>query len=527
MERIAPSRRSPPSGAVGRAVELALKDVRAVQGRATEDLRVEDAIRDLSLHGREVHVSVVLPNGIRRDDVRDLVKGLLQKHGAAGVRVELHQPADTKAAVKSANQALEAIHGRRTRDVRVEDGVASLAAREDGKIAVLLKPNQPYDEGRIADAVHRLLKDAGVKAPALAFVRPAVEAFLPAKLVADANASLDKVRQRHSTDLRAEDDIVNLHWSGHSVRIILSARPNHSDALIVEAARNHLDRAGLRGAKVEVVRPAVDPMRPPVAHLLATQVPGNALAVRLQAQLKPEIGANEPPVGLPADRQFAAGMTRASLAMLNAAANERVVELEEQGTGTRLSAANRARILLEALLIKTALGGEPGIVRRLAEIDQALLSGTLYPDTEAALRMEHEALKETRELYVPLRARIADIEKVELAGTLDPTLALTYGVEKKGLAAFCDGLDVLRASIRENERALTASALAPELERRLTLEVNVLKAVEQGSAGCETRLWQLAKLRREGSLTPAELENCLIEEKALASIARELNANAH
>jgi hypothetical protein len=265
VERVSsPARQSQHTRAIGRAVDLAMKDIKKVQSRMTEELRAEDAIRGLELHGSEVHVLVDTRYEFKKDGLRDLVKELLKKHGASGVRVEIHEQVDLKDAVASANASLETIHNRRTRDIRVEDGVSNLAVRDDGKIAVVLKPRQPYDEARIEKAIKRLLTDAGVKAPKLEFVRAAIEPVPPGAMVASASAAIHQVQQRMTADMRAEDDIVNLSWGGSSVKVVLKARPYFSEAEIGAVVQAHLEKAGLRGADLEYVRPAINPFRPPV-----------------------------------------------------------------------------------------------------------------------------------------------------------------------------------------------------------------------------------------------------------------------
>ncbi|MFZ9887323.1 MAG: hypothetical protein ACO3JL_07460 [Myxococcota bacterium] len=201
-------------------------------------------------------------------------------------------------------------------------------------------------------------------------------------------------------------------------------------------------------------------------------------------------------------------------------------ELERLLQTARMQEGARLQVELELSVMKTARGGEAAIGRRLEEIDQRLTSPILLPAQREAMRDEHEALKQVREFFVPLHTRMEDIVLVELGGSLDPTLALTYSLEKKSLALFCDGAAQLEASILENEQQLAAGVSTPDLATQLTLETALLEATRGGVTAIEARIAYLENLRQVARLLPEALENILIEEKVLASIAREITAGA-
>lgn len=273
INNVSSARTSVHTRAIGRAVHLAWQDIAKVHGRMTEELRAEDAIRGLRLAGTEVHVLVDEKYEFKKDGLRDLVKGLLKKHGVEGVRVELH--AGPQRAVHEAWASIEQVQRRLTRDLRVEDGVAGLSLMHDGRVSVALKANQPYDEARIADAVKSHLAAAGLKNATLEMVRPAIQP-VPLHVVVD--SAMDAIRQvqgRLTADMRAEDDILNLRHSDDGVRVVLRAHAYFNEADIAAAVKQHLHAAGYPGdANLTFIRPAIQPVPP----MVVTPPPANALS---------------------------------------------------------------------------------------------------------------------------------------------------------------------------------------------------------------------------------------------------------
>lgn len=234
---VSSARQSHHTRALGRAMTLALEDIRKVQRRMTEELRVEDAVRDLELHGREVHVIVDDKYGFKPDGLRDLVKGLLAKHGAAGARVELHsaKPKVTLAeAVAAAKASIAVVQRRLTTDLRAEDDIVGVSAR-DGRVAVALRAHPHFDEAALKAAVLEHLRKAGLTSASIDFIRPAIDpirrpslpiggiAPAPAapmkKAVADFAAHIATVQRRLTEELRIEDAIASVKLSGAKVQV--------------------------------------------------------------------------------------------------------------------------------------------------------------------------------------------------------------------------------------------------------------------------------------------------------------------
>ncbi|MCC7070297.1 MAG: hypothetical protein IT383_03180 [Deltaproteobacteria bacterium] len=223
--------------AIGRAMTLALEDIRKVQRRMTEELRVEDAVRGLELHGREVHVLVDDKYGFKPEGLRNLVKGLLAKHGAPGARVELHsvKPKVSLAeAVTAAQASIALVQRRLTTDLRVEDDIAGVSAR-DGRVTVALRAHPHFDDAAIKAAVLEHLKKAGLASAQIDFVRPAILPMRPPSLpiggiapapvapmrraVAAFAAHINKVQHRLTEELRIEDAIASVALSGAKVQV--------------------------------------------------------------------------------------------------------------------------------------------------------------------------------------------------------------------------------------------------------------------------------------------------------------------
>lgn len=171
---------------------------------------------------------------------------------------------DAKAAVDGAWATIQQIQNRLTRELRAEDGIAGLALRDNGKIAVALKANQPYDEGEIARLVKGHLAAHGLKGASIEFVRPQIEPIPPHVVVDQAMASIRRVQDRMTTDMRPEDEIVGMRFDAGTVRVAVRANAFFSEAELKEAAAQHLANAGLPGATIELVRPAIQPIPTPV-----------------------------------------------------------------------------------------------------------------------------------------------------------------------------------------------------------------------------------------------------------------------
>ncbi|MBI1947579.1 MAG: hypothetical protein HYS27_17955 [Deltaproteobacteria bacterium] len=237
VDRVSSARQSQHTRAIGRAVELALADIKKVQHRMTEELRVEDAVRGLELHGREVHVLVDDKFGYKPAGLRDLVKGLLAKHGAPGVRVELRHLKPTVSvaeAVRAAQASIAQVQRRLTTDLRAEDDIAGVS-EHGGRVTVALRAHPHFDDAAIKAAVLEHLKKAGLKSAAIDFIRPAIDPIRPPglpiggiapvpaspmkKAVADFAAHVTKVQSRLTEELRIEDAIVSVKLTGAKVAV--------------------------------------------------------------------------------------------------------------------------------------------------------------------------------------------------------------------------------------------------------------------------------------------------------------------
>lgn len=262
IERVSQaSSRHPGAARLEKAVDAAMAHVKKVQSRMTEELRVEDAIRDLSVHGSEVHVSVDETYAIKHDGLREFVKELLAKNGAKGVRVELHTSPPAEHAVAAVNKALDQIHHRLTEEIRVEDSISNLALRDDGSIAVVVGAHARDGDKAILATVREMLKSAGLTKAKLDIVRPAIEPIPPFVVVQRAFDAIQKVQQRLTTDLRAEDDIVGMHLDNNDVRVALRAHTHFNDAQITAVVEKYLKDAGYPAhGHVVFVRPAIDPI---------------------------------------------------------------------------------------------------------------------------------------------------------------------------------------------------------------------------------------------------------------------------
>ncbi len=271
---VSSARQSQHTRAIGRAMNLALDDIRKVQRRLTEELRVEDAVRDLELHGREVHVLVDDKYGFKPDGLRNLVKGLLAKHGAPGARVELHsaKPRVTLTeAVAAARASIAQVQRRLTTDLRAEDDIAGVSER-DGRVTVALRAHPHFDDAAIKAAVLEHLKKAGLASASIDFVRPAIDPMRPPsrpiggvaptpaapmkKAVADFAAHIATVQRRLTEELRIEDAFASVTLKGAKVQVkYFKLSPFGEDAIKDFARRELLSR----GVTLPIVFSVKDP----------------------------------------------------------------------------------------------------------------------------------------------------------------------------------------------------------------------------------------------------------------------------
>lgn len=265
------ARQSQHTRAIGRAVQLALADIKKVQSRMTEELRVEDAVRGLELHGREVHVLVDTRYGFKPDGIRDLVKGLLKKHGAPGVRVELHNQVSLADAVKAAQASIAQVQRRLTTDLRAEDDIAGISANGD-RVTVALRAHPHFDAAAIEAAVLAHLKKAGLDKANIDFIRPAIDPIRPPglpvggltptptspmkKSVADFAAHVRKVQSRLTEELRIEDAIASVKLTGAKVEVKYWKNTAFAEDSIKDFVRRELTS---RGVALPIVFKVKDP----------------------------------------------------------------------------------------------------------------------------------------------------------------------------------------------------------------------------------------------------------------------------
>ena len=259
-DRVSSSRQSQHTRAIGRAVELALADIQKVQRRMTEELRVEDAVRGLELHGREVHVLVDDKFGFKPDGLRNLVKGLLKKHGAPDVRVELHHVASAADAVKAAQASIALVQRRLTTDLRAEDDIAGISLN-GARVTVALRAHPHFADAAIKAAVLEHLKKAGLAKAAIDFIRPAILPMRPPGLpvggltptpaspmkkgVADFAAHVHQVQSRLTEELRIEDAIVSVTLKGAKVEVKYWKATAFGEDAIKDFARRQLASRGV------------------------------------------------------------------------------------------------------------------------------------------------------------------------------------------------------------------------------------------------------------------------------------------
>jgi hypothetical protein len=164
-------------------------------------------------------------------------------------------------AVAAANKALKAIHSRLTEEIRTEDGISNLSLRDDGKVAVVVQPHTMFTDDQLTYAAKALLADAGLAGAEIELVKAAIQPVPPFVMIANANAALEVIQSRMTTDMRADDDISNfsLRPDG-TVAIVVRPHAYHDDAAIQAAADALLKDAGMGGYPTELVRPAVDPI---------------------------------------------------------------------------------------------------------------------------------------------------------------------------------------------------------------------------------------------------------------------------
>jgi hypothetical protein len=170
-------------------------------------------------------------------------------------------------AVDAANKALAQIHNRLTEEIRTEDGISNLSLRDDGTVAVVVRPHTMFTDAQLTHAAKALLADAGLPDAEIALVKAAIQPVPPFVMVADANAALREIQSRLTADIRAEDDISNFSLRDDgTVAIVVRPHAYYDDGEIQSAADALLKEAGLAGYPTELVRPAVDPFFPFGAH---------------------------------------------------------------------------------------------------------------------------------------------------------------------------------------------------------------------------------------------------------------------
>jgi hypothetical protein len=288
VQRLSPAAQTTIAAGLERGVAAALKDIRAIQGRMTEELRVEDAITNVSVKGGKVVVEIDGRFNYKPEGVKHAVAEHLAKHGIKNVSISTAKAVDVEGAIAAANTELNKIQNRNTRDLRAEDDIVNLSAQGGKDVSVVLKARPHFDEATILKAAKKLLGDAGLKDAKIQFVRPAILPIRPIRsFVDDAMAAIKEVQGRAATDVRAEDDIVNLSMGGHGgtspgeVRVVLRARPHFSEAEIKKVVTKHLEKAGMSGFDISFIRPRILPMRPPVVDTGAPTSGANKMKAKV------------------------------------------------------------------------------------------------------------------------------------------------------------------------------------------------------------------------------------------------------
>ena len=262
------------ASAVKAAVDTVLGDVQKVHRRLTEELRTEDAIRNLSAAGKTVVVTID-ERLATASGALDFAKRALADAGLpAGTRV-VSQPALENVAER-AQKALDAIQGRLTTDLRVEDDIAGFKA-VGASIAVLVRADRSYLDADVKSAAVSLLKAAGLNDRAVELQPAAPPVRTPAQQIAAAMAAIDKVKARGFENFVAEDVVISLSLDAAGARVLARENSAMPDAAVVAAVRKHLDAVGFQGA-ISVVRGSAATtgsgglnLPPPVAGATTTQ----------------------------------------------------------------------------------------------------------------------------------------------------------------------------------------------------------------------------------------------------------------
>lgn len=256
------------------AVEVANARLQQIHSRLTEELRIEDGITRLVLND-DASVTVVAGPHASYDDaaLTHAARELLDHPLFTSTDIHIVRPAiepivppfmSAHVAVSKANEKLEQIHNRLTEELRAEDGISNLAVNDYGEISVVVRPHNMFSDDALRSVATELLSQAGYDATELTLVRPAIEPVPPqvgAQASVDAaNAAIKQVQQRMTEELRAEDHMVNLSLRDDgSVAVVLSPHANFSDSAYLHTAKEHLENAGLVGAELTIVRPAIEP----------------------------------------------------------------------------------------------------------------------------------------------------------------------------------------------------------------------------------------------------------------------------
>ena len=173
---------------------------------------------------------------------------------------------DAKKAVGAAWGDIQTVQARLTRELRPEDGIVNLVSTGPKTVSVVLKAHQPYADADIERAVQEHLAKHGIKNAAIDFIRPAINIRPVGVVVAAAWDAIEQVQARLTTDIRPEDDIVNLVSSGRDVRVVLRAHTNSSDAEIRAAVEKHprarASRARTSNSSAPPSTPSARPSRP-------------------------------------------------------------------------------------------------------------------------------------------------------------------------------------------------------------------------------------------------------------------------
>jgi hypothetical protein len=248
--------------ALVRAVGMTRAEIEKVQGRHTDNLRIEDAVRGLEVHGREVHAFIDESHGYKKDGLRAMLKELLKKNGASDVRVELYPAVSLSDGVVKMNEALAIRH--QYRDLSPVHGINNFAVGDGNVVKMVLKAGNPYPEDEQLKIATDMLAKAGIKGATIEVVKPSIEPNPQAAAVARALETILDGQNRGSDRAHPIDDIAGLalDTDGKTVRVLLKPRPDFTEERIGKTVLEHLKHAGFQGTDLTFTRPLILPQRP-------------------------------------------------------------------------------------------------------------------------------------------------------------------------------------------------------------------------------------------------------------------------